>query len=119
MPFSTARIHPAAIALAGFLTAMGFAQQVMAVGQNASSEVNDHVQSAVLAVNAANYCTGMPYSPAEAQAFVERVRYDQAASDLFDELTAQYAGQYRLALTGAGHETLCSQAAQIDLSWFA
>jgi len=113
MPFSTARIHPAAIALAGFLTAMGFAQQVMAVGQYAGSEVNDDVQSAVLAVNAARYCAGMPYSVAAAEAYVERVRDDRNASDLLDELTAGYSGQYRLALTGAGHETLCRRAAQI------
>lgn len=109
----TYRFHPAAIAIAGLLTATGFAQQVMAVGQQSPRRTN--IQNAVLALNAAEFCRAMPYTIAQAQGQIVRMRADPDTSILLDELISNYNGQYQLALTGAGHEDLCASAATIGV----
>lgn len=108
------RFHPAAIAIAAILTAAGFAQQVMAVGEQAPSRSS--VQNAVLALKAAEFCDVMPYTLAEAEGLIDSMRTSSPETALLlDELMGNYGLQYELALTGAGHEGLCASAATITV----
>ena len=85
-----------------------------AFGQCAPRVISKNIKDAVLAMKAAQYCEGLPYTINQAAHQVEAMRCSDTASEIIDRLQSQ-TESYRLLLTGSAGTVGCAQAAQIQI----
>lgn len=107
-----ARLMAAAVS-AVMLSAPALAQENRT--QCGPRNIAQNLKEAVLAMKAAQYCEGMPYTIGEAAARVEAMRCNDQASTLIDELLNDFSAEYEAVFAADAGDVVCTQAAAIDL----
>lgn len=86
------------------------------MGQCMPRMIAKGIKESVLAMKAAQYCKGMPYTISQAAQRVEELRCSPQASEIIDGLLSDHNGQYKLILKGDTGLVACTQAAQIKIN---
>lgn len=77
--------------------------------------ISERIKESVLAMKAAQYCKGMPYTIDQAARHVEGMRCSPQASAIVDNMMTQYDLEYKTILKGDAGLVACHQAALIKL----
>ncbi len=81
--------------------------------------IAQNIQSAVLALKATQYCSGidLPYSAAQASMRVDELRCGAEASELLDDLIGDFDGKYKNIMSGKSKQAVCLKAASLSFKF--